>query len=83
LTDSQAMCLNPLTGAVIARNTASMAAAVDRLRADGHPVQDADLAHLSPCPYEHINPYGEYAFEVSEDLRGARLRPLQPGKVPA
>src|SRR5262249_19341032 len=29
-----------------------------RLRTDGHPVQDADLAHLSPCRYEHFNPYG-------------------------
>ena len=79
----QALCLNLLTNAVIAWNTVYMAAALDRVRIDGHPVQDADLPHLSPCRYEHINPYGKYAFEVSEDLRGARLRPLRPGRSPA
>jgi hypothetical protein len=69
-----------LTNAVIAWNTVYMAAAIDRLRIDGHPVQEADLAHLSPCRYEHINPYGKYAFEVSEDLRGAALRPIRSGR---
>ena len=76
----QALCLNLLTNAVIAWNTVYMAAALDRLRIDGHPVQESDLAHLSPCRYEHINPYGKYAFEVSEDLRGAKLRPLRAGR---
>jgi TnpA family transposase len=79
----QAMCLNLLTNVVIAWNTVYMAAAIDRLRIDGHPVQESDLTHLSPCRYEHINPYGKYAFEVSEDLRGARLRPLRSGRSPA
>ena len=79
----QAMCLNLLTNAIIAWNTVYMAAAIDRLRIDGHSVQDADLPHQSPCRYEHINPYGKYAFEVSEDLRGARLRPLRSGRSPA
>jgi hypothetical protein len=35
--------LNLSTNAVIAGNAVSMAAAIDRLRIDGHPVQDADL----------------------------------------
>jgi len=79
----QATCLNLLTNCVIAWNTIYMGAAIDRLRIDGHPVQDADLAYLSPCRYEHINPYGKYTFEVSEDLRGARLRPLRSGRSSA
>jgi TnpA family transposase len=79
----QATCLNLLTNAVIAWNTVYMSAAISRLRIDGHPVQDADLAHLSPCRYEHINPYGKYAFEVSADLRGAKLRPLRSGRSSA
>ena len=79
----QAACLNLLTNCVIAWNTVYMAAAIDRLRINGHPVQETDLAHLSPCRYEHINPYGKYAFEVSEDLGGAGLRPLRPGRTPA
>jgi TnpA family transposase len=79
----QATCLNLLTNAVITWNTVSMAAVIDRLRSEGHAVQDSDLAHLSPCRYEHINPYGKYAFEVSADLRGAKLRPLRSGDTPA
>jgi hypothetical protein len=35
--------LNLSTNAVIAGNAVYMAAAIDRLRIDGHPVQDADL----------------------------------------
>jgi hypothetical protein len=60
-----------------------MTAAIDRLRIHGHPVQEADLAYLSPCRYEHVNPYGKYAFDVSEDRGGAVLRPLRPGRLPA
>jgi hypothetical protein len=77
------VCLNLLTNCVIAWNTVYMAAALDRLRIDGHLVQESDLAHLSPCRYEHINPYGKYAFEMSEDLGGAKLRPLRPGRPSA
>jgi TnpA family transposase len=79
----QATCLNLLTNAVITWNTVYMAAAIDQIRREGHAVQDSDLAHLSPCRYEHINPYGKYAFEVDADLRGARLRPLRSGSPPA
>jgi TnpA family transposase len=79
----QATSLNLLTNAVIAWNTVYMAAAIDRLRVDGHSVQETDLSHLSPCRCEHINPYGKYAFDVSKDLDGARLRPLRPGRPPA
>jgi hypothetical protein len=60
-----------------------MAAAIDRLRIDEHPVQETDLAHLAPCRYEHINPYGKYAFDVRENFGGAGLRPLRPGRSPA
>jgi hypothetical protein len=75
--------LNLPTNCVIAWNTVYMAAALDRLRIDGHLVQESDLSHLSPCRYERINPYGKYAFEVSKDLGGAKLRPLRPRRSPA
>jgi hypothetical protein len=68
---------------VIAWNTVYMAAAIDQIRREGHPVRDSDLAHLSPCRYEHINPYGKYAFEVGAELSGAKLRPLRSGDPPA
>ena len=78
----QATCLNLLTNSVIAWNTVYMSAVIERLRIEGHPIQEADLAHLSPCRYEHINPYGKYGFEA-KDLGGAKLRPLRPGRPPA
>jgi Tn3 transposase DDE domain len=79
----QATCLNLLTNCVITWNTAYMGAAIDQLRREGHPVQVPDLAYLSPCRYEHINPYGKYDFEVSKCLGGGKLRPLRPGRSPA
>jgi hypothetical protein len=74
----QATCLNLLTNCVITWNTVYMAAAIDRLRIDGHSILEEDIAHVSPCRYEHINPYGKYAFDVGEALGGARLRPGRP-----
>ena len=54
-----------------------MTAAIDRLRIGGHPVQDADLTHASPYRYEHINPYGQYTFNVRQELARKGLRPLR------
>jgi TnpA family transposase len=77
---NQAGCLNLVTNAVVTWNTVYMAAVLEQLRAEGRTVNDEDIARLSPALYEHINPYGKYAFEVSEDLRGAKLRPLRSGR---
>jgi TnpA family transposase len=79
----QAVSLNLLTNCVIAWNAVYMAAALDRLRIEGHLVQESDLSLLSPCRYEHVNPYGKYAFEVSKDLGRATLRPLRTDRTPA
>ncbi|HYQ91655.1 MAG TPA: Tn3 family transposase, partial [Candidatus Competibacteraceae bacterium] len=70
-------CLNLLTNAVVTWNTVYMAAAIDQLRQEGYPVQEEDIAHLSPARYEHINPYGRYRFEVNPELAPNRLRPLR------
>lgn len=74
---NQASCLNLLTNAVVTWNTVYMAAAIDQLRQEGYPVQEEDIAHLSPARYEHINPYGRYCFEVNPELAPNRLRPLR------
>jgi hypothetical protein len=47
-------------------------AAVGQLRAEGRTVNDEDIARLWPARYEHINPYGQYRFEVEKMLRIAR-----------
>ena len=72
--------MNLLTNAVVAWNTVYMTEVTKRLRAEGYPVQEEDLARLSPARYEHINPYGKYRFELTDELDGTNLRPLrQPG----
>jgi Tn3 transposase DDE domain len=45
---------------------------VERLRAEGHAISDADLALTSPLVRCHINPYGRYHFDLT---RLDRARP--------
>jgi len=71
----QAMCLNLLTNAVVVWNTVYMQAVIDQLRAEGQPIHDDDVVHLSPARFEHINPYGKYHFALDEERQG--LRPLR------
>ena len=35
---------------------------LDQLKAEGYHVDEADVAHLWPARYAHINPYGKYRF---------------------
>ncbi|HEV7897498.1 MAG TPA: Tn3 family transposase [Planosporangium sp.] len=56
-------------------NTVYLDAILNRLRADGFPVLDADVARLSPYMYAHINVHGHYTF-TAPDLGGSR-RPLR------
>ena len=54
--------------------------------AEGRAVNEEDVARLSPARYEHINPYGNYRFEVEEWLsrfgcdRSARILNARLGK---
>jgi hypothetical protein len=70
----QATCLALLSNAVIAWDTVYMAAAVDRLRIDGHAVQETDPGHLTPCRYENISEYRKHKFDVGKNLGVAKLR---------
>lgn len=73
----QASCLNLLTNAVVVWNTVYMAAAIEQLPAEGYPVREDDLTHLSPARFEHINLLGQYRFEIDEKLNYTHLRPLR------
>lgn len=77
---NQAWCLNLVTNAVIVWNTVYMAAVIEQLKREGYPVQEDDLKHLSPARYDHINPYGQYHFNVEEVLNRKGLRPLRPSE---
>jgi TnpA family transposase len=74
---NQASCLNLVTNAVVTWNTLYMSAIIDQLRAEGFPVDEVDVAHLSPARYEHINPYGKYQFDLVRARARADLRPLR------
>ena len=75
-------CLNLLTNAVVVWNTVYLQEVIAQLRAEGYPVQDEDLAHLSPARFEHINRLGKYTFAEQETLLRNGLRPLsQPGQA--
>lgn len=54
---------------------------IERLRREGRRIDDADLKHLSPTRYEHINVFGRYSFPIEEELKRESLRPLRkPGE---
>lgn len=81
--NNQAGCLNLLTNAVVLWNTVYMQAAIEALRKEGYPVQQADLVYLSPARTAHINRYGKYRFDVGEaqgrvGLRELRSQPVSP-----
>ena len=74
---NQAGCLNLVTNAVIVWNSVYMWEALEQLRREGHQVNEADIKHLSPARFEHINVFGKYLFPVSEEFDRKRLRPLR------
>ena len=74
---NQAMCLNLITNAVVVWNTVYMQAVLDRLGREGLPVEEDDLAHLSPARFEHVNPYGKYLFPMEQAAQRHGLRPLR------
>ena len=59
-----ASSLNLLLAAIVVWNTVHLQACLRRLRADGYPVDDADLRFLSPLMRRHLGIYGQYTFNV-------------------
>jgi TnpA family transposase len=74
---NQASCLNLVTNAVVTWNTVYMTAAINQLKAESLPISEADIVHLSPARYEHINPYGKYRFDLAKNFYRQQLRPLR------
>jgi len=52
-------------------NTVYLDAALAKLRVEGYPVLDVDVARLSPYLYAHINVHGHYTFQPP-NLAGGR-----------
>lgn len=74
---NQAACLNLVTNAVIVWNTVYMWAVMEQLKKEGHQIEEADVSHLSPARYEHLNVFGKYSFPVKEELSRKALRPFR------
>ena len=69
--------LNLLTNAVVLWNTVYLQAGHKQLQVEGYPVNEEDLAFLSPAKYAHINRLGRYSFLPSETVDASGLRPLR------
>jgi Tn3 transposase DDE domain len=76
---NQVGCLNFVTNAVVLWTTVYLQAIIKQLKKEGYPIHDDDLRHLSPARYEHINPYGNYEFNVGVQFSREKLRPLRAG----
>ena len=57
-------CLAVLHNAVVVWNTLRIGEIVAQLRAEGHVITDKDLARTSPLLHAHINPFGQYRFNL-------------------
>ncbi|MEB0195546.1 transposase, partial [Pseudomonas sp. CCI1.1] len=75
--EDQLGALGLVVNIIVLWNTLYMTAAVERLKQHGYPVQDEDLARLSPLIFEHINMLGRYSFAVPEEVARGELRPLR------
>ncbi len=62
---------------IVLWNTLYMQAAIDQLRAEGYPVLDEDIPHLSPHVRDHINMLGRYSFSIPESVSRGELQPLR------
>jgi Tn3 transposase DDE domain-containing protein len=72
--EDQLGALGLVLNGVVLWTTRYMDAALAHLRRTGYPVQEEDVARLSPLQFKHINFLGRYAF--SAPLPG-QLRPLR------
>lgn len=59
---NKATCLSLLSNAVLVWNTHHIARTVSVLRRQGHPVDDLDLARISPLGFKNILVHGTYDF---------------------
>lgn len=75
--EDQLGALGLVVNIIVLWNTLYMTAVLERLRQHRYPVQDEDLARLSPLIFDHINMLGRYSFAVPEEVARGELRPLR------
>jgi TnpA family transposase len=76
--EDQLSALGLVVNIIVLWNTIYIDAALAQLRKEGYPVQEEDVARLSPFIHErHINLLGRYSFAVPEAVARGELRPLR------
>ncbi len=75
--EDQLAALGLVLNAVVLWNTRYLDAAVAQLRAEGHDIEDEDVARLSPLKDRHIKLLGRYLFDITASGPGQGLRPLR------
>lgn len=73
---TQAHCHSLVVNACVLSTTGYLEDAIAAQRADGRPVSDEAISHLSLGHYEPINPYGTLNFDVANVVKRPR-RPLR------
>jgi hypothetical protein len=63
--------------AIVHWNAIYMQEALRQISVQGASVDDADLAHLSPIIWRHINFLGQYELSLPESVANGDLRPLR------
>jgi len=79
---NQASALTLVTNAIIVWNTVYMHAIIEQLRAESYQINEDDLAHISPCRFEHINKHGKVTFNVEKERNRRGLRTLLKPQMP-
>ena len=69
--------LTLVVAAIILWNTVYLSRAIDDLKAQGVPVDDNLLEHLSPLGWEHINLTGDYVWRQNRRVESGKFRPLR------
>lgn len=59
---NKASCLSLVSNAILYWNTVHISKIVDQLKVEGYPVNDEDLARISPLLFKHIIVTGIYRF---------------------
>jgi len=75
--EDQLGALGLVLNMIVLWNSLYMQVALSQLRAQGYPVNDDDVARLSPLLHEHINMLGRYSFLVPDAVAKGELRALR------
>lgn len=75
--EDQLGALGLVVNIIVLWNTMYLDKAITQLRAEGYPVQDADVARISPLGSAHLNLLGRYTFETDSFIQQGILRPLR------